>query len=63
MAKKISCSDVFPGCAFHASAESEAELLEKVAKHAAETHGVTEVTPEILETVRGVIQDDEPTRR
>jgi predicted small metal-binding protein len=59
MAKEISCGDIFPGCAFHAHASTERELLEKVAKHAAEAHGITEVTPEVLATVRGVIRESE----
>ena len=31
----IACSDVVPGCGFTASADTEEELLEKVAAHAA----------------------------
>jgi predicted small metal-binding protein len=57
MTKKIACHDLFPGCSFTAEAETEQELLAKVAPHAAQTHGITEVTPEVLEKVRAVIRE------
>ena len=49
--KKIACNDVVPGCPFTASAESEEELLQKVAAHAEHSHGVKEASPELLEKV------------
>jgi predicted small metal-binding protein len=57
MAKKIACTNVVPGCSFKAEAETEDELVEKVAAHAAHTHGITEVTPELLQQVRDAIHD------
>lgn len=56
MAKQISCGHVVPGCSFEAEAATEQELVEKVAKHAAEAHGLEEVTPEILAKVRAAIR-------
>jgi predicted small metal-binding protein len=56
MTQKIACNDIMPGCQFKAEAETEQELLATVARHAAESHGVTEITPEILQKVRGAIQ-------
>ena len=55
--KKISCSDVVPGCSFAAEAESEKELLEKVAAHAGHDHGVKEVTPEMLAKLKAAIKE------
>jgi predicted small metal-binding protein len=55
--KSITCSDVGPDCAFTATAETEEELLQQVAAHASE-HGITEVTPELLEKVKSVIRDE-----
>ena len=45
-----------PGCAATFSAETEDDLLAQVGPHAAEAHGVTEVTPEVLEAVRGAVK-------
>ena len=57
MTKRLACGDVVPGCAFKVSATGEAELLEKVAEHAAEAHGVKEITPELAIRVRAAIKD------
>ena len=54
--KHIACGAVVPGCSFTASAATEEELLQKVAKHAAEAHGVAEVTPELVAQVRAAIE-------
>jgi predicted small metal-binding protein len=58
MTKKIACNDLFPGCSFTAEAETEQELLAKVAPHAAHAHGITEITPDVVEQVRAVIHDE-----
>lgn len=56
MAKRIACDDVVKGCAFTAEAATEAELVEKVKAHAAEAHGVKEVTPELAAKVKAAIE-------
>ena len=38
-------------------AATEQELLEQVGPHASEVHGITEVTPEVLEAVKGAIKE------
>ena len=48
-AKRIEC--VIPGCGFKETAPTEGELLQKVAAHAAEAHGVTEIPAELLAQV------------
>ena len=58
MKKNIACGDVVPGCTFKASAATEEELLKKVVAHAAEAHGVTEVTPELAAKVQAAIKTD-----
>jgi predicted small metal-binding protein len=55
--KHIACGDVVAGCTFTASAASEEELLAKVAAHAAQEHGVAEITPEQAAKVKAVIKD------
>ena len=56
MAKQIACGEVVPGCSFTASASTEEELLKQVTAHAEETHGVTELTPELAAKVKAAIQ-------
>jgi predicted small metal-binding protein len=62
LVKKIACNDVVPGCPFTASAETEEDLLEQVATHAGHTHGIKEVTPELLGHVRKAIQEDKAAK-
>ena len=57
MEKRIACNDVVPGCAFTATAATDEELLKKVAAHASEAHGVTEVTAELAAKVKSAIRD------
>ena len=51
----LACGDVVAGCAAKLEAGSEDELMAKVADHARTEHGVTEITPELAEQVKGVI--------
>lgn len=60
MAKSIEC--VVPGCAFHATAATEEDLLAQVADHAREGHGLTEISPELLAKVKAAVRS-EPDRR
>ena len=56
MTKHIACNDVVAGCKFTASAPSEEELVKKVVSHAAQDHGVKQVTPELAAQVKAAIQ-------
>jgi len=47
---------VVPDCEFTVSAPTEEELLKKVAGHAAQAHGITEITPELVSQVRAAIE-------
>jgi predicted small metal-binding protein len=55
-AKYIECAAIVPDCSFTASAETEEELLKKVTAHAAHSHGVTEITPELAAKVAAAIK-------
>lgn len=55
-AKHIACAHVVPGCSFTASAPTEEELVRQVVAHAAQAHGVTEVTPELAAKVKAAIE-------
>jgi predicted small metal-binding protein len=46
---------VVPGCGFTASAETEEELIDKEAAHAAHDHGVPEMTPALAAKVKAAI--------
>jgi len=56
MSYSLACGDVMPGCAATFEADSEDELLAQVGPHAAEAHGITDVTPEVLQAVKGAIK-------
>ncbi len=51
MAFTFACGDVIPGCAATFVAPTEGALLSDVAVHAGRDHGVTELTPELVEAV------------
>ncbi|MBJ7356243.1 DUF1059 domain-containing protein [Nocardioides sp.] len=48
---KLSCGDAVPGCSARFEDESRDAILEQVTRHAREDHGVTDVTPEMLEAI------------
>ncbi len=57
MAKELRCADVGMDCDFVAKAETQEELLQKVAKHAKEVHGIDEITPDLKQKVTRVIRE------
>ena len=48
---KLSCGDAVPGCSARFEDESRERILEQVAAHARADHGVSDVTPEMLEAI------------
>jgi predicted small metal-binding protein len=48
---RLSCGDAMPGCSARFEDDSREVILEQVALHAREAHGVTDVTPEMLEAI------------
>lgn len=56
MPYSLACGDVMPGCAASFTADSEEELLGQVGPHAAEAHGISEITPDVLQAVKGAIK-------
>jgi predicted small metal-binding protein len=55
MPKHLEC--VIPDCEFAVTAASEAEIMEQIAVHAAHTHGVTDIPPELAAQVKAAIED------
>jgi predicted small metal-binding protein len=59
MAKTMSCKDVGSDCEFVARGETEDEVMQKVAAHARDEHGLNEVPPELAEKARAAIRDEQ----
>ena len=53
--KEFKCGDVVPGCDTVITGDSDDEVLQQVAAHAREEHGMDEVPPEVQDTVRAKI--------
>ena len=52
MVKEFRCGDLVPGCEAVIRGESDEDILEQVAVHAREEHGMDEVPPEVQDTIR-----------
>ena len=56
--KHLRCRDVGMDCDFEAHGRTEDEVVQKAAAHAAQKHGITEITPELASKVRAAIRAD-----
>jgi predicted small metal-binding protein len=54
--KTFACGAVVPGCTATFTAETEEGILEQVARHAREDHGLAEVPEELVRQVRANLQ-------
>jgi predicted small metal-binding protein len=54
--KSFACGDVVPGCDARFVCDTEDEILAAVASHARLDHGLTSVSAELVNAVRGAIQ-------
>lgn len=59
MTKVVHCRDVGFDCDGVVRGESEEEVLQGVAAHAAEAHNLTTVTDEVIARVREVMRTEE----
>ena len=57
MTKSISCSDAGYDCGWSATAETEEELMNKVAEHAKAEHKDLEITPEVVAKIKSAIKE------
>ena len=55
--KEFRCGVLVPGCGAAFEGESNDEILERVAVHARDEHGMDEVPPEVVDEVRAGISD------
>jgi predicted small metal-binding protein len=58
MAKVLHCRDVGFDCDGVIRAETEEEILQQAAEHAAADHGVNSISPEMAEEIRSKIRDE-----
>lgn len=57
MAKMLRCRDVGVDCDAVIRAETEEELMRKVAEHAKTVHGISEISPELAAKVKAAIKE------
>ncbi len=57
MTKSISCADAGSDCGWSATAETEEELMNKVAEHAKVDHKDLEITPELVAKIKSLIKE------
>jgi predicted small metal-binding protein len=53
--REFKCGDLVPGCGTVIEGESDDEILEQVAVHARDAHGMHEVPPEVVDTIQAAI--------
>ena len=60
MAKVLRCRHIGPdaNCEFAARGETEEEILQQVAAHAASDHGISEVPQELIDKALAAIVDE-----
>ncbi len=58
MEKVIHCRDVGFDCDGVIKAKTEEEALTLAAEHARKVHGVTEITPQIVDKIKAVIREE-----
>ncbi len=56
--KKFLCGAVVPNCDASFEADTDQEILDQVAVHAASAHQLTVLTPELIDAVRQQITTD-----
>lgn len=61
MAKVLRCKHIGPdaNCKFMARGETEQDILQQVAAHAKEAHGLAEVPPELVQAALSKITEEE----
>ncbi len=57
MTKKFKCADLGMKCGFVATADTVEQLMSKIASHATEAHGITDIPKETLIKVQAATKD------
>jgi len=58
MTKVLRCADLMPGCAWEGRGDSDMEVLMMAAEHARTAHNLTDISPELIAQVRGMIKEE-----
>lgn len=54
--KHFSCGDIVPGCGAMLSGSTEDEVMQQLAEHAKEAHGMSSMTPHMQKQVKASIR-------
>jgi len=57
MVKMLRCRDIGVDCDGVIKANTEEELMKKVAKHAQKVHGISKISPEMAAKVKAAIKE------
>jgi predicted small metal-binding protein len=55
--KEFRCGELIPGCEAKFDGETDEQILQQVATHAREDHGMDEVPPEVVDRIRASISE------
>jgi predicted small metal-binding protein len=59
VSKTVSCKDLGSiECTWEGKADTEEELIELAKAHGRDVHGITEVSPELMEQIKAAIKDE-----
>ncbi len=58
MTKTYTCRDVGVDCDWKTTGETEDEVMANIQEHAAHTHPDVELTPDLVDAVRGAIKTE-----
>jgi predicted small metal-binding protein len=56
--KSFACADIGMSCGFVAKEKDENKLMQKIAKHAKEAHGMQQIDAATLSKVKAAIKDE-----
>lgn len=54
--KEFACGDVVPGCSAVFDGEDDDAILQQVAVHAQAEHGLSEISPQLVDEVRSKVR-------
>jgi predicted small metal-binding protein len=55
MTFRLVCGDVMPGCSARFESNDRDQLMGQVAAHAADAHGISDITPDVRAAIEGKI--------
>ncbi len=58
--KEFRCGAIVPGCSTVFEGESESAILDQIAAHARDDHGMHEVPPEVVDSILDNIRERSP---